>query len=171
MVVENMKSHDKLKGRALLYHQLKKERSGTIWAEPCGTCKLMYRLDCTHLTASQCAKLKPARNTVGAEAKGTEKVIQVYECGHAFHNNRRVKSRSGGAEKYQKGLCIECWCVLVWDGVVRIGKVNGARRPPKNNSVKSRKRRKTPKAVIKNWVRRGPVVGSVELSGKHTKLF
>ncbi|KAI2632458.1 hypothetical protein GGS26DRAFT_556089 [Hypomontagnella submonticulosa] len=156
----------------LLYRQLRDERAETYLTGPCGICEFQSRLDCTHLTAEECATLVPARVTTATTAEDSLEV-QIYQCGHAFRNQYLV--RPGVCKKkYQKGMCIRCLSKWVWDGrAVRVGKVLGASRSPRRGTKKpdapmAPKRRR---GVTRTWVRRGLMVGQAELGGGRTVLF
>lgn len=146
------------------------EISPTKPKPPCALCRLLNRLECTHLTAEECAELKPSRVLRSAYYK----IIQVYECGHLYHGVRRVPRGTDGTRKSQKGMCPRCWNLLVWDGrEVRIGKPEGGVRAVRRGKKAqvAEMPPKIAKGVIRKWVRRGMMIGQAEASGKRSKLF
>ncbi|KAI0010521.1 hypothetical protein F4779DRAFT_616490 [Xylariaceae sp. FL0662B] len=149
---------------ALMNAQLESERAPTRSDESCPQCEILHGLECTHLTAQQIASLRPAyKNRQGDDGDATA-TIQIYECGHAYRNHRRVSHRAEGTRNHKNGFCWECWNRIVW-GRTRMGRSWGATRPrniARKSTVDTPKTTR-PSGKVKVWRVRGPMVGKVKL--------
>lgn len=157
--------------KTLLYFQLQSEREASGSTEQCNECEFQHRLDCTHLNAERCAKLKSAAKM---DTNKNRELIETYECGHAYRDGHRIRQKVDGIKRYRPGLCIVCWNVLVWEGrEIRIGKLKSAKRQVEVESEQKTKLapKQTAKGAYRKWIRRGSMVGKVELSGENTVLF
>ena len=154
---------EELSPKEILYFQLRDEQPATESVEDCGRCAFYYQLSCTHLSAEDCETLKAKKMVTASKDKNSRDVVQVYECGHACRNQRRVTSSSNMERKYCKGMCTECLREWVWEGrAIRTGKIKGITRPcqyKKREKAAKRKSSYKPRGVYKAWVVRGLVFG------------
>ncbi|EMR62841.1 hypothetical protein MGN70_000404 [Eutypa lata] len=115
---------------------------------PCKAClTVLGRINCTHISAAQCASLKARKkkqqHRAGVSKKGKE-AMQVYACPgrHAFVGTRALGGRSispqarawKGDRELLAGMCPHCWSEAINDGY------RGGRRRWTQASVTLRKK-------------------------------